>query len=263
MLYFTHTRHTHTPHTHTHTHTHIHTHQVPAVPSLCGIALSTLTCYVEWMDWSDLLYDDCKLLRLLYSFISVEQLKINACECLLAILSRKVCVHEHYARGERYPHPHPKQWNTPTSQTNKQTNKRSITGHLNGQSWELSIRGTTILLCMVVSREWELVILSSICKFMYNIYILILCRNLVPFCINLWKVLTKIVFGCDHMHMPAHVYICIQCVSIFWQGDLKRTVREREKLLVLLSKDALQVILDASLWVTHNMCIYRLVICDW
>ena len=31
------------------------------------------------------------------------------------------------------------------------------------------------------------------------------------------------------------------------QGDLKRTLKEREKLLVLLSKDALQVILDAAL----------------
>ena len=36
-----------------------------------------------------------------------------------------------------------------------------------------------------------------------------------------------------------YAYVC--------QGDVKRTAGEREKLLVLLSKDALQVILDASL----------------
>jgi exportin-5 len=63
--------------------------EFPAVASLCGVALSTITVYVEWVGWSDLLSDDCKLLRLLYSFISVEQLKTGACECLLAILSRK------------------------------------------------------------------------------------------------------------------------------------------------------------------------------
>ena len=65
--------------------------QFPAVASLCGVALSTITVYVEWIGWGDLLSHDCKLLRLLYSFISVEQLKTGACECLLAILSRKVC----------------------------------------------------------------------------------------------------------------------------------------------------------------------------
>ena len=69
--------------------------QVPEVPALCGIALSALTYYVEWLDWSELLTCDCKLLRLLYSFISVEQLKTDACECLLAILSRKV----HHTQG--------------------------------------------------------------------------------------------------------------------------------------------------------------------
>jgi exportin-5 len=63
--------------------------EVPEAPALCGVALSSLTYYVEWLDWSDLLASDCKLLRLLYSFISVEQLKTDACECLLAILSRK------------------------------------------------------------------------------------------------------------------------------------------------------------------------------
>lgn len=64
--------------------------QVPQVPELRGVALSALTYYIEWLDWSDLLTNDCKLLRLLYSFIGVEQLKTDACECLLAILSRKV-----------------------------------------------------------------------------------------------------------------------------------------------------------------------------
>ena len=36
------------------------------------------------------------------------------------------------------------------------------------------------------------------------------------------------------------------CMCVY-QGDLKRTLKEREKLLVLLSKDALQVMLDASM----------------
>ena len=62
------------------------------MPALCGVALSALTYYVEWLDWTALLAEDCKLLTLLYSFIAVEQLKTDACECLLAILSRKVCV---------------------------------------------------------------------------------------------------------------------------------------------------------------------------
>jgi exportin-5 len=63
--------------------------QAPVVPTLCGVALSALTYYVEWLDWRNLLAEDCRLLRLLYSFISEELLKTDACDCLLAILSRK------------------------------------------------------------------------------------------------------------------------------------------------------------------------------
>lgn len=38
---------------------------------------------------------------------------------------------------------------------------------------------------------------------------------------------------------------------LFPQGDIKRTAEERTKLLVLLSKDALDVILQASMCVLH------------
>ena len=39
-----------------------------------------------------LLMQDCKLLVLLYTFISSEELKTAACECLLVILARKAGV---------------------------------------------------------------------------------------------------------------------------------------------------------------------------
>ena len=39
--------------------------------------------------------------------------------------------------------------------------------------------------------------------------------------------------------------VCV-CVRVCVQGDLKRTAEERQKLLVLMSKDALQVVWDAS-----------------
>ena len=43
------------------------------------------------------------------------------------------------------------------------------------------------------------------------------------------------------------VYVCVcVCVHVCVQGDLKRTAEERQKLLVLMSKDALQVVWDAS-----------------
>ena len=57
------------------------------------------------------------------------------------------------------------------------------------------------------------------------------------------------VFVCLCMCVCACVCACVcvrVCVRVCVQGDLKRTAEERQKLLVLMSKDALQVVWDAS-----------------
>ena len=54
------------------------------------VSLSTIVSFVEWVDFGTVLIDDAKVIRLLYAFIGVEELKTVACECLLVILARKV-----------------------------------------------------------------------------------------------------------------------------------------------------------------------------
>jgi len=54
------------------------------------MALSAVTSFAEWVDFVVLFTRECKLLVLLYKFITTEELKRVACECLLVILSRKV-----------------------------------------------------------------------------------------------------------------------------------------------------------------------------
>lgn len=66
--------------------------QSPPVPQLLPTALAAVTSFVEWLDFKVLLMRDCRLLELLYSLISSEELKTAACECLLVILARKVRV---------------------------------------------------------------------------------------------------------------------------------------------------------------------------
>lgn len=65
-------------------------HQAPISDHLRPIALSAITRFVEWVEFNVLLMQECKLLLLLYTFISLEELKTAACECLLVILARKV-----------------------------------------------------------------------------------------------------------------------------------------------------------------------------
>lgn len=56
------------------------------------IALSTIASFVEWVDFETILMADAKLIKLLYTFLGIEDLKTVACECLLLIVSRKVCL---------------------------------------------------------------------------------------------------------------------------------------------------------------------------
>ena len=64
-------------------------HQAPTSDHLRPIALSAITRFVEWVEFNVLLMQECKLLLLLYTFISLEELKTASCECLLVILARK------------------------------------------------------------------------------------------------------------------------------------------------------------------------------
>ena len=70
---------------------------MPEVPDqqslshLRQVALSSMSSFVEWVEFDVLLMQECKLLSLLYTFLEDENLKTPACECLLHILSRKVC----------------------------------------------------------------------------------------------------------------------------------------------------------------------------
>ena len=64
--------------------------KVPDQSHLRQVALSSITSFVEWVEFDVVLMHDCKLLKILYSFLEDESLKTPACECLLHILSRKV-----------------------------------------------------------------------------------------------------------------------------------------------------------------------------
>ena len=64
--------------------------QSPPSTRVCVVALSAVACLAEWADLKLLLMADTNLLELLYGFLGQEQLKTPACECLLAILTRKV-----------------------------------------------------------------------------------------------------------------------------------------------------------------------------
>ena len=48
-------------------------------------------------------------------------------------------------------------------------------------------------------------------------------------------------------------YVVLACSPLPMQGDIKRTAKQRTKLLVLLSKDALDVILQASMCVEMHL----------
>ena len=63
--------------------------QAPISDHIRPIALSAITRFVEWVEFNVLLMQECKLLLLLYTFISLEELKTASCECLLVILARK------------------------------------------------------------------------------------------------------------------------------------------------------------------------------
>ena len=62
----------------------------PSADHLRSVALSTITSFAEWVDFKTLFMQECKLLKLLYTFINIEDLKTSSCECLLNIVSRKV-----------------------------------------------------------------------------------------------------------------------------------------------------------------------------
>ena len=49
-----------------------------------------MSSFVEWMKF-EVMLRDCRLLEVLCSLLEDEGLKTPACECLLHILSRKVC----------------------------------------------------------------------------------------------------------------------------------------------------------------------------
>lgn len=66
--------------------------QTPLSEPLRQTALSTIASFVDWVEFPTLLMEDAKLIKLLYTFIGVEDLKTLACQCLLSILSRKVHV---------------------------------------------------------------------------------------------------------------------------------------------------------------------------
>lgn len=77
-----------------------------------------------------------------------------------------------------------------------------------------------------------------------------------PVCCNLW-----LDIWCSNLaHTEQYLFIFYPSLLVpilyelhflFPQGDIKRTAEERTKLLVLLSKDALDVILQASMCVLH------------
>lgn len=56
---------------------------------LRGVAISTINAFVEWIDLKYLTVENGHLIVLLYSLFSSAELRIQVCECLIEIVSRK------------------------------------------------------------------------------------------------------------------------------------------------------------------------------
>lgn len=59
---------------------------------VCQSVLATLTGFVDWVNISHITDENGRLLGILCEMLSDENLQLHAAECLLLIVSRKVCV---------------------------------------------------------------------------------------------------------------------------------------------------------------------------
>lgn len=60
--------------------------------------LNTLAGYIDWVDLSHITNENCRLLEIFCLLLSEPELQLEAAECLLIAISRKVsdCCHLHY-----------------------------------------------------------------------------------------------------------------------------------------------------------------------